>query len=156
MGQVQGFLVGDPDPRMGLEVELHGLPRCDARYEALLVGLRARSIVVEGRVYIQVTEEEKQRFKRTHPELISSNSWAFCGLSYASSGPSSIVNPFLQKVMTLTAVSSSRSGGALGSGTVVVAGVSSSPRRFPAPWKGPERASSSSNLRRDPLSSGFS
>lgn len=93
------------------------------------------------------------RFKVPHPELISSNNWAFSGTSYASSGPSSTVNPFLQKVITLVAVSISRPAGAFWSG-MTVDGVSSSPRRCPAPWKGPVRDSSSSNLRREPLQNG--
>jgi hypothetical protein len=152
MARVQGFPVGCRDLRMGLGAEVRSLPQYDERYGVLLVGLLAHSIVVEVRVCIRV-REGKYRSRITHPELISSNSWAFCGLSYESSGPSSIVNPFLQKVITLTAVSISRSAGAFGSGTIA-AGVSSSPRRFPAPWKGPERESSSSTLRRDPLYSG--
>lgn len=54
----QGFLVGDPDPRMRPGVEVRVLPRCDARYEALLAGLLARSIAVEGHVCIQVRKEK--------------------------------------------------------------------------------------------------
>jgi hypothetical protein len=152
MGQVLGFLIGYPDPRMGLEGEAHILPQRDALYGARLVGPLARSVVVVGHVCAQVRKGE-HRFKVSHPELISSNNWAFCGTSYASNGPSSTVNPFFQKVITLIAVSNSRPAGAFWSG-MAVDGVSSSPRRFPAPWKGPERASSSSNLRRDPLPKG--
>lgn len=149
MGQVQDFLVGYPDPRMGLEVEAHILPRCDELYGARLVGPFVHSVVVVGRVCAQV-RGGMHGFIVTHPELICSNNSAFCGLSYASSGPSSTVNPFLQKVITLIAVSISRPAGVVWSG-MIVDGVSSSPRRCPEPRKGPERASSSSNLRRDPL-----
>jgi len=152
MEQVRGSLIGYPDPRMGREAEAHILPKRDERYGAQLVGLLARSVVVVGHVCAQV-RERIQRFKVSHPELISSNNWAFCGTSYASSGPSSTVNPFFQKVITLIAVSNSRPAGVFWSG-MTVDGVSSSPRRCPEPWKGPERASSSSNLRRDPLQNG--
>lgn len=59
MGQVQGFLVGYPDPRMGLEAEARIHLRSDARYAVLLVGLLARSIVVEGRVYVRVRTKSR-------------------------------------------------------------------------------------------------
>ena len=149
MGQAQGSLVGYPDPRMVLEVEGHILPQYDGLYGARLVGPFVHSVVVVGHVCAQV-REGMHGFIVAHPELICSNNSAFCGLSYESSGPSSTVNPFLQKVITLIAVSISRPAGVFWS-AVVVDGVSSSPRRCPEPWNGPVRASSSSNLRRDPL-----
>lgn len=59
MGQVQGCLVGYPDPRMGLEAEAHIHLRSDARCEARLVGPLARSIVAEARVYVRVRTKSR-------------------------------------------------------------------------------------------------
>ncbi len=56
MGQVQGSPVGYPDPRMGLEVEGHILPKRDELYGARLVGPFVHSVVVVGRVCAQVRE----------------------------------------------------------------------------------------------------